>query len=221
MEVHMDITDMMTSRYTTKKFDPAKSVSKETIRKIENLLRLAPSSANIQPWKFVIATTPGGKARIAKAAAGFYAYNEPKILDAPVVVVFSVREAADDAYLEKILAQEKTDGRFDSDKTMNNRRDGRAHFVNLHKFELKDTQQWMEKQVYLAVGTLLLGAAVLGLDACPMEGFEGRILDEELGLHKDGYSSSVIVSLGYHSSDDFNAALPKSRLPEKDVIMRI
>ncbi len=217
----MNITDMMASRYTTKKFDPAKSVPTETIREIENLLRLAPSSTNIQPWKFVLASTPEGKARVAKAASGFYSYNEPKIRDAALVVVFCVREAADDAYLEKILAQEKADGRFNSDKTMNNQRDGRAHFVNLHKFELKDTQQWMEKQVYIAVGTLLFGAAALGLDACPMEGFEGRILDEELSLRKDGYSSSVVVSLGYHGSDDYNAALPKSRLPEDDVLVRI
>jgi nitroreductase / dihydropteridine reductase len=217
----MSITDMMISRYTTKKFDPAKSIPKETIWEIENLLRLAPSSTNIQPWKFVLASSPEGKARIAKAASGFYSFNEQKIKDASLVVVFCVRETADDAYLEKLLAQEKEDGRFNSDKSMNGQRDGRAHFVNIHRFELKDAQQWMEKQVYLAVGTLLLGAAVLGLDACPMEGFDSQILDKELDLRKDGYSSSVIVSLGYHSSDDFNATLPKSRLPEKDVLVRI
>ncbi|MCK9171080.1 MAG: oxygen-insensitive NAD(P)H nitroreductase [Treponema sp.] len=217
----MNSTDVMKSRYTTKKFDSGKSIPEETIRDIENLLRLTPSSTNIQPWKFVLALTSEGKARIAKAASGFYSYNEPKILNASAVVVFSVRETIDAAYLEKLLAQEKTDGRFNSDKAMSGQREGRAHFVNLHRFERKDTQQWMEKQVYLAVGTLLFGVAALGLDACPMEGFDSRILDEELGLRTDGYSSSVIVSLGYRSKDDFNAALPKSRLPEKDVLIRI
>ena len=217
----MNSTDVMKSRYTTKKFDSEKSIPEKTIREIENLLRLAPSSTNIQPWKFILALTPQGKTRIAKAAAGFYSYNEPKIMNASAVVFFSVRETIDTVYLEKLLAQEKADGRFNSDKTMNGQRDGRAHFVNLHRFERKDTQQWMEKQVYLAVGILLFGAASLGLDACPMEGFDSRILDEELGLRTDGYSSSVIVSLGYHSKDDFNAALPKSRLPEKDVLIRI
>ena len=48
-----------------------------------------------------------------------------------------------------------------------------------------------------------------------MEGFDAKILDEELGLNARGLSSIVIPSLGYHSSEDFNAKLPKSRLPAK------
>ena len=79
----------------------------------------------------------------------------------------------------------------------------------------------MEKQVYLAVGTLLLGAGALGIDACPMEGFDMRALDEELGLREKGLTSSVIVALGYRAADDFNARLPKSRMPLERIMTRI
>ncbi|HNE15787.1 MAG TPA: NAD(P)H nitroreductase, partial [Rhodocyclaceae bacterium] len=67
----------------------------------------------------------------------------------------------------------------------------------------------------------LLGAATLELDAAPLEGFDTQILDAELGLAERGLTSLVIVALGYHSSDDFNARLPKSRLPAERVITRL
>jgi len=71
----------------------------------------------------------------------------------------------------------------------------------------------MEKQVYLALGGLLLGAAALGLDACPMEGFDADVLAGELGLGAQGWRPLALVALGFRSADDWNAALPKSRLP--------
>ena len=94
---------------------------------------------------------------------------------------------------------------------------GRGFYVNMHRNELHDTQQWMEKQVYLALGTLLLGAASLAIDATPIEGFDRTVLDDALGLGKRGLRSVVLAALGYRSEDDFNAALPKSRLPDDEI----
>ena len=74
---------------------------------------------------------------------------------------------------------------------------------------------------YLALGTLLLGAAAKGIDATPMEGIDRQALDEELGLAAQGLSSVVAVALGYRSDSDFNAALPKSRLPAERVLTRL
>jgi nitroreductase/dihydropteridine reductase len=79
----------------------------------------------------------------------------------------------------------------------------------------------MEQQAYLALGTLLLGAASLGLDATPMEGIDRDALDRELGLADRGLRSLVMVSLGYRSDSDFNAALPKSRLPAERVFTHL
>ena len=54
----------------------------------------------------------------------------------------------------------------------------------------------------------------VAIDACPMEGFDAAVLDETLGLAAQGFAAQVIVALGYRSAGDFNAAAPKSRLPE-------
>ena len=217
----MDITQIMNERYTTKVFDKTKKIPQEQIEKIENILRKSPSSTNAQPWHFIIASTEEGKARIAKAAVGRYVFNTAKITDASHVVVLCARPVIDEAYLLQVLAAEAKDGRFANEEFKKGQHDGRSYFVNIHRLDRMDTQQWTEKQVYLALGALLVGAASLGIDSCTMEGFDQTILDTELDLHSKGLVSSVIVSLGYRGEGDSNAKLPKSRLPLADVITKI
>ncbi|MCT9675893.1 nitroreductase family protein, partial [Escherichia coli] len=75
--------------------------------------------------------------------------------------------------------------------------------------------------VYLNVGNFLLGVAALGLDAVPIEGFDAAILDAEFGLKEKGYTSLVVVPVGHHSVEDFNATLPKSRLPQNITLTEV
>lgn len=217
----MNIADLVQTRYTTKAFDPSRQLSADQVAQIETLLRFSPSSTNSQPWHFFIAGSAEGKARVAKATSAAYAFNEAKVLNASHVVVFCSRASIDDSHLQQLLEQEAADGRFANEEARAGQHRGRSHFVNMHRFELRDAHHWMEKQVYLAVGTLLLGAAAMQIDACPIEGFDQTVLDEELGLRAMGYTSAVIVALGYRSDSDFNAKLPKSRLPADSVITRL
>ena len=59
----------------------------------------------------------------------------------------------------------------------------------------------------------LTEAAALEIDACPMEGIDPAALNAALGLAERGYGAVVMVALGYRGEADFNANLPKSRLP--------
>lgn len=213
----MDIAKIITSRYTTKAYDPHKRLGAAQLAQLKTLLRFAPSSVNSQPWHFVIAEGDEARAKIAKATTGPYAGNAQKVLNASHVVVLCARTDLDDAHLERVLAQEEKDGRFPSDEGKAAQLKGRNFYVNMHRNELRDTREWMEKQVYLALGTLLLGAAAMEIDATPIEGFDHATLDEVLGLRERGLTSVVLAALGYRSSDDFNASLPKSRLPDEAV----
>ena len=217
----MNIAEIATSRRTAKAFDPDRKLPPEIVEQIETLLRFSPSSVNSQPWHYVIASSDEGKARVAKATVGGYAFNEPKVRNASHVVVFCTRANIDEQHLETLLAQEAGDGRFASDEARAAQQRGRSYFVGMHRFEKRDAQHWMEKQVYLALGTLLLGAGALGIDACPIEGFDQAVLDAEFDLRAKGYTSAVLVALGYRGADDLNATLPKSRLPESTVISRV
>ncbi len=217
----LNIADLVQTRYTTKAFDPARKLSAEQVDQIEALLRFAPSSTNAQPWHFVIASSEAGKAKLADTFAGGHAYNEPKVRNASHVVVLCARQQIDEAYLQHVLSREQADGRFANDEARAGQHKGRSHFVNLHRFERRDAQHWADKQVYIALGFLLMGAAALGVDACPIEGFDAGAVDAALGLREQGLSSSVVVALGVRSDADFNAKLPKSRLPANEVITRM
>jgi nitroreductase / dihydropteridine reductase len=217
----MDIAHIATTRHTAKAFDPNKRIPESVMEELRTLLRHSPSSVNSQPWHFVIAASDEGKARIAQAAQGSYSYNALKIRQASHVVVLCARTGIDETYQAALLAQEEKVGRFPAPEAREGVRKSRAAYVDLHRFDRKDVQHWMEKQVYLALGTLLFGAAVLGLDACPMEGFDPRALDEELGLRARGLTSVVLVALGTRGIDDWNANLPKSRLPAESVFTHL
>jgi nitroreductase / dihydropteridine reductase len=217
----VNIAGYAKKRYSTKAFDPARKVPDETIAQLRELICFSPSSVNSQPWHFVVASSDDAKARVAKAAQGRFAYNEPKVRNASHVFVLCARVLIDDVHLASVLLQEENDGRFVSADARNAQRNSRQGYVDTHRYELKDAQHWMEKQVYLALGTLLLGAAALDVDACPMEGFDAKVLDDELGLRGKGFTSVALVGLGYSGEGDFNKALPKSRLADEVVFTDI
>lgn len=216
----MDIVRIATTRHTCKAYDPSRRVPADQIKQLKTLLRYAPSSVNSQPWHFIVAETETGKMRIAKATPDGtpYAANGPKIRNASHVIVLCARTEVDEAHIAALLAQEESDGRFPTPEGKEMQEKGRSFYVGLHRNAPQDMQFWTQKQVYLALGTLLLGAATLGIDATPIEGFDPKTLDRELGLAEKGLQSVVLVALGYRSPEDFNAKLPKSRLPAEAVI---
>lgn len=213
----MNFENILNNRYSTKKFDTNKKISAEDLEQIKALIRMSPSSTNLQPWHFLIADTDAGKARIGKATEGFFSFNKSKVMDASHVIVYCARTDADDNYMKHLLDKEDEDGRYAKPESKEQMHQGRMLFADIHRYDLKDFPHWLEKQVYLNMGVLLLGVAALGIDAVPMEGVDLKAMDEEFGLRKKGFTTIGVVSLGYRHVEDFNAELPKSRLAEKEI----
>ncbi|MGY8974525.1 MAG: oxygen-insensitive NAD(P)H nitroreductase [Sphingomonadales bacterium] len=216
------IVETAKARYTTKSYDASRRIPEADLQAVRDLLRFSPSSTNAQPWHFILAGTPEGKERVAKSTAGGFGFNRTKVIDASHVVVFAARTSIEEDYLQHILDVEDADGRFVADPAAlrEQMHGARSMFVNMHK-EAGDLDAWSQAQTYLNIGQFMLGVAALGIDATPMEGVDLDLLDEEFGLHEKGFRALVVVSLGYRAEDDFNAALPKSRLPETEVITEI
>lgn len=213
----MNLVDIAQTRYATKKFDANKRIPNEVFDQIKALLRLSPSSVNSQPWHFVIAVTPESRKRMSQGTQGVYSANESKVLDASHVILFCAKTDMDDKYLLHLLESEDQDGRFPSPESKEMVKKVRAFYADLHRKDLNDTQSWMEKQVYLNMGTILLGAGVLGVDAVPIEGVDVAVLNEEFDLINQGYTAMTMMALGYRDEEDFNATLPKSRLSEEEI----
>lgn len=217
----MNIINLLQKRYSAKDFDSSKKLSDEQVADIKLLLQLAPSSTNIQPWHFILATTDEGKARVVKSMHDFYSFNADKCMGASAVVVFATRVDISEEYLLHVLDVEERDGRFTEPEFKDQMHGGRSIFHGMHQYDYKDATHWAEKQVYLNLGNFLLGVAAMGLDALPMEGCDMKVLNEEFGLREKGFTASFAVAVGYHTEQDFNASLPKSRLPQSEIIEEI
>ena len=79
----MDFLKLVQTRYTTKHYS-SKRVSDEDIAKLKEILRLAPSSINSQPWQFVFISDEATKEAFAKASF----INEERVKQASHLVVF-------------------------------------------------------------------------------------------------------------------------------------
>lgn len=217
----MDLLNVSKQRYTTKAYDPEKKIPQEQFERLLQILRLAPSSINIQPWHFFIADNDAAKQRIAQALVGKYAYNAPKVLDSSHTILFCTKADITSEHLDNLLNQDDISGRFKDDKAKQGQKDSRTGYVDYYRNEKGDIQRWAENQTFIALGQMLLAAGIEGVDATPIGGFDEAIISEELGLTEKGLIPSVIMTLGYRSENDFNAKLPKSRLKAEEIFTHL
>ena len=217
----MDLLNVSKTRYTTKAYDPIRKIPKEQITRLLEILRLTPSSINIQPWHFFIADNQAAKERIAKALVGKYAYNAPKVLDSSHTILFCTKADISEQHLDNLLAQDDISGRFKDEKAKQGQKDSRSGYVNYYRNEKGDIQRWAENQTFIALGQILLAAGIEGIDATPIGGFDEQIINDELQLTEKGLVPSVLLTLGYRNENDFNAQLPKSRLDKEQIFTQL
>jgi len=82
----------------------------------------------------------------------------------------------------------------------------------------KVAHEWATRQSYIALGNVMTCAALLGVDACPMEGLNPREYDRILGLHGTGYATVVACAFGYRASGDKYAGQTKVRFETSHLI---
>lgn len=215
----MNSQKLAESRYTCKAYNPQRQISPDTLQRLLEVLRLSPSAINIQPWQFLVAQTPEAKQKIAQATQGEQAYNAPKITHSSVTIVLCAKKQLDDTHLQNIIACEAQAGRFATPETQQQRTELCFNYMQQKRALPNDGMQaWINNQVYIALGMLLMAAEIEGIQATPIEGYDKQILDSVLELSHQNLQSCVIVTLGYASADDFNRSLAKGRLFTQQVI---
>ena len=199
-------------RYATKSFDPAGKIPAADWQTLEQTLVLTPSSFGLQPWKFYVITDPDTKARLKPAS-----WNQSQIVDASHVVVFAIKKDLSTTEIDRFVSRmSEVRG-----VTVDSLAGYRQMMVGALSSPSIDINEWAAKQVYIALGFFMASAAMLGIDTCPIEGFEPEKYNEILGLNQQGYHSSVVAAAGYRSSNDKYAQLPKVRFKTEDVISHI
>ncbi len=176
----MNIAELVRSRHTCKAYDAQRPLTEEQLQQLQEILRLSPSSVNSQPWHFFLVTSEAGKETLIPTLTE---HNREKVRQAALTVVIATQTELDEAHLQALLAQEEQDGRFGGNEEAKKGADGaRRYYVGLNSSSPQQQQAWMARQAYLSLGFLLMGAATLGLDATPIEGFFPEQLDAAFGL---------------------------------------
>ncbi len=198
-------------RYATKKFDAARKISKDDWATLEQTLVLAPSSYGLQPWRFYVIENPKVREKLKSAS-----WNQTQITDASHLVVFAIKKDLAAADVERFV-QRIADVRKVPSSALDGYKNTMLGSLTTPRPGF-DVNAWSARQAYIALGVFLTSAAVLNIDACPMEGFDPAQYDEILGLKKDGYSAVVVATAGYRAAD---AAQAKARFDEKHVLQRV
>jgi len=200
-------------RYATKSFDATRKIPVETWDAIEESLVLTPSSFGLQPWKFLVIQDPGVRANLLPES-----WKQSQVTDASHLVVLTARtdlEANDiDVWIARMAEQQG--GTQEALAPLKGMIQGFAQNMT-HEAR----HAWNVRQVYIALGQLMSNAALLGIDACPMEGISPAGYDQVLGLQGSGYTTIVACALGYRSSEDKYASVPKARFERGQVVRHI
>ncbi|BDS06127.1 NAD(P)H-dependent oxidoreductase [Oceaniferula spumae] len=197
-------------RYATKEFDAEKTIPNETWDAIEQSLILTPSSFGLQPWKFITVTDQKIKDELM-----IHSWNQRQVADCSHMVVLCAKAKVGnddiDVWLDRLVEIRGVERES---------LDGYAGMMRgfLANMDERDTIAWAKHQVYIALGQLMASAAVLGIDACPMEGILPAEYDRVLGLQDGGYLTTVGCALGYRSAEDKYAEIPKVRYQRDSVI---
>ncbi|MEO7934077.1 MAG: NAD(P)H-dependent oxidoreductase [Chthoniobacterales bacterium] len=201
-------------RYATKNFDSTRKVRDADWAALEQSLILTPSSFGLQPWKFIIITDQAVKDSLVPVSWG-----QRQLADASHVVVFAVKTELEDAHVHTFI-EHTAAARGVPVESLAGYRNVILNFIADPPFGLT-VKDWITRQAYIALGNLMTSAALLGIDTCPMEGFDPAKYDEILGLNTMGLRSVVTCTVGYRAASDKYAAVPKVRFPASEVVLHI
>lgn len=198
-------------RYATKQFDPSQKIPDAVWQALEQSLVLSPSSFGLQPWKFFVVQDTALRQQLLPASWG-----QTQVVDASHLVVLAIKKDVSAADVDRYMARtaEVRQVPIDSLEKFSETIKG---FLVKPPYPL-DLNAWSTRQVYIALGTFMTSAALLGIDTCPMEGIDPAKYDQVLGLSDQGYHTVVACPAGYRAKDDKYASLPKVRYETAEVV---
>ncbi|WP_137788504.1 NAD(P)H-dependent oxidoreductase [Bacillus sp. E(2018)] len=204
-------------RHATKEFDPEKKISDEDFAFILETGRLSPSSFGFEPWRFVVIQNPELREKLKPVSWG----AQKQLPTASHYVVMLARTAEDMVYDSDYIQHMKKEVK-NLPKEADEAISGFYKTFLESDFKLLGNDRamvdWAAKQVYIALGNMMTAAAQIGIDSCPIEGFDQEkvqaILEKEGVLEGGNFEVAVMVGFGYR----VNEPRPKVRQNMDDVV---
>ncbi len=200
-------------RYATKAFAAGRTIPDDIWTALEQSLVLSPSSYGLQPWSFVLIRDPQLRRQLRP-----HSWDQSQITDCSELVVFLGRRSIEQADLDALIRATCAARGVTAEQLAGYATLMRQNLIEHQQVSEQAMADWVSRQVYIALGGFMSAAALLGIDTCPIEGFDARAYDTLLGLEQGPYRSWVVCAAGYRSADDPNAALAKVRYPAAELI---
>jgi len=205
-------------RYACKKFDDEKKISNENFSTILECGRLSPSSFGYEPWRFLVLQNVEIREKIKPYTWGA-AFQLPTSSHYLVLLARkSVDTVAGSDYSNYMMKEiQKL-----PDDIIKAKYERYSSFQN-SDFDLTDERKlfdWASKQVYIPLANMMNAAAMMGIDSCPIEGFNRKKVEDiliEEGLYdSEHFGVAVMAAFGYRAKDQ--NVRKKTRRPKDTVV---
>ena len=202
-----DFSKAMDFRHACKIFDENKKIEDEQLRFILEAGRKSPSSFGMEPWKFIVISNKTLKEKLRPVC-----WNQPQITTCShlVIILAAIENVKPSSGIPK--------KRFSRRPLPPEQIEG---YIKLYSEFMAETFSsdektfcWTARQTYIALANMMTGAASIGIDSCPIEGFEKEKVEEILGIDRTKWQVSVIVSFGFR----INPQPEQVRLPLEEII---
>lgn len=184
----------MNFRHACKKFDPSRQIPADEFQQILEFGRLSPSSFGMEHWHFVVVQTPRLREKLREACWG-----QPQITESSHVVVILAKTAAVEPYSDYVQHLFGRRGLPTEAEQVY-----LAKYAAHNESEIKpylNTFAWSSKQCYIALANMMTGAASMGIDSCPIEGFSKAGVEALLAVDTRQYGVAVVVAFGYRAGE--------------------
>lgn len=202
-----DFMKAMDFRHACKVFDDTKKISDEEMKFILEAGRKSPSSFGMEAWKFLVITNEELKAKIRPAC-----WNQVQVTSCSHLVI--VLAGIDSVKVQSGIPKKRFMRRDMPQETLDFYMGIYASHLEKVLSSDENIYSWTARQSYIAAGNMMTAAAYIGIDSCPIEGFDKQQVEEILELDTSKYQLSLVLPFGYR----LNEQSSQLRLPFDEVV---
>ena len=202
-----DFFKAMDFRHACKIFDENKRITDEQMHYILEVGRKSPSSFGMEGWKFLVITNDALKAKLRP-----YCWDQVQITSCSHLVV--ILAAIENVKVESGEVKKRFARRDMPQERVDTYMEIYANHLEKTLSSDENIYHWTSKQSYIALANMITSAAFIGIDSCPIEGFEKDKVEEILELDTSKWQVSLLVPFGYR----INEQSIQQRLPFDDVV---
>jgi nitroreductase len=202
IQTQQDIFTLMTERHSVKQYDADYKMTREQVEQLLSAAHSAPSSWNLQHWKFFVIDDEQKKQELLPIA-----YGQKQVLDSSVTVAIlgdlqanlNAQSVYEEAVAKGVLSEEIKE-------RLIGQINGAYQFPQVARDEAV-------LNASLAAMQLMLAAKAVGLDTCPMGGFDRQGFVQHFAI-SERYIPVMLVVIGKAAKP----AYASSRFPLSETV---